>query len=156
MLQQRTADGYVFRVDLRLRPDPLVHAAGRAGGRRARLLRDRRPELGARGADQGPRRPPATSPRAEAFLAELTPFVWRRNLDFSAIADIQSIKRQIHVHKVDERLEAKGADVKLGHGGIREIEFYVQTQQLILGGRDPALRANRTVDGLAALAARRA
>jgi glutamate-ammonia-ligase adenylyltransferase len=151
MLQQRTADGYVFRVDLRLRPDPSATppAAPVAAAldyyetvgqnwERAALIKAR-PAAG-------------DLPRAEAFLAELTPFVWRRNLDFSAIEDIQSIKRQIHVHKVDERLEAKGADVKLGHGGIREIEFYVQTQQLILGGRDPSLRANRTVDGLAALA----
>ena len=60
-----------------------------------------------------------------------------RNLDFAAIADIHSIKRQIHAHKVDERVSAKGVDLKLGRGGIREIEFYVQTQQLILGGRDP-------------------
>ncbi len=151
MLQQRTADGYVFRVDLRLRPDPAATppAAPVAAAldyyetvgqnwERAALIKAR-PAAG-------------DLARARAFLAELTPFVWRRNLDFSAIADIQSIKRQIHAHKVDERLEAKGADVKLGHGGIREIEFYVQTQQLILGGRDPTLRANRTVDGLAALA----
>ena len=151
LLQQRTADGYVFRVDLRLRPDPssTPPAAPVAAAldyyetvgqnwERAALIKAR-PAAG-------------DIPRADAFLAELTPFVWRRNLDFSAIEDIQSIKRQIHVHKVDERLEAKGADVKLGHGGIREIEFYVQTQQLILGGRDASLRANRTVDGLAALA----
>src|SRR5262249_11736643 len=91
--------------------------------------------------------------RGRAFLAELSPFVWRRNLDFAAIADIQSIKRQIHAEKVDERLTAKGADVKLGRGGIREIEFYVQTQQLILGGRDARLRSSRTLDGLAALQA---
>ena len=68
-------------------------------------------------------------------------FVWRRNLDFATIADIHAIKRQIHVHQVDERLTAKGADLKLGRGGIREIEFYAQTQQLILGGRQPQLRA---------------
>jgi glutamate-ammonia-ligase adenylyltransferase len=151
LLQRRTADGYVFRVDLRLRPDPssTPPAAPVAAAldyyetvgqnwERAALIKAR-PSAG-------------DIPRANAFLAELTPFVWRRNLDFSAIADIQSIKRQIHVHKVDERLEAKGADVKLGHGGIREIEFYVQTQQLILGGRDASLRVNRTVDGLAVLA----
>ncbi len=152
LLHQRTADGYVFRVDLRLRPDPSATppAAPVAAAldyyetvgqnwERAALIKAR-PAAG-------------DLPRARAFLTELTPFVWRRNLDFSAIEDIQSIKRQIHIHKVDERLEAKGADVKLGHGGIREIEFYAQTQQLILGGRDPSLRANRTVDGLRALAA---
>ena len=152
MLQQRTADGYVFRVDLRLRPDPSTtppavpvaaaldyYETVGQNWERAALIKAR-PAAG-------------DVARARAFLAELAPFVWRRNLDFSAIADIQSIKRQIHIHKVDERVEAKGADVKLGRGGIREIEFYVQTQQLILGGRDPSLRSNRTVDGLRALAA---
>jgi glutamate-ammonia-ligase adenylyltransferase len=89
---------------------------------------------------------------AEAFLSELQAFVWRRNLDFAAIADIHSIKRQIHAHKVDDRMSAKGVDLKLGRGGIREIEFYVQTQQLILGGRHPELRSPRTLDALAALA----
>jgi glutamate-ammonia-ligase adenylyltransferase len=92
-------------------------------------------------------------PAGEAFLEELKPFIWRKNLDFAAIADIHSIKRQIHTYKVDDRLTAKGADLKLGRGGIREIEFYVQTQQLILGGRHPDLRSFRTLDGLAALAA---
>ena len=108
LLQARTADGYVFRVDLRLRPDPSSTPAAVpvAGG--ARLLRERRPELGAGGLHQGARRAPATSPRGEAFLAELQPFIWRRNLDFAAIADIHSIKRQIHAHKVDERLTAHG------------------------------------------------
>jgi glutamate-ammonia-ligase adenylyltransferase len=152
LLQQRTADGYVFRVDLRLRPDPAAtppaapvpaaldyYETVGQNWERAALIKAR-PAAG-------------DLARAQAFLDELTPFVWRRNLDFSAIEDIQSIKRQIHVHKVDERLSARGADVKLGRGGIREIEFYVQTQQLILGGRDPSLRANRTVEGLAALAA---
>jgi glutamate-ammonia-ligase adenylyltransferase len=152
VLQQRTADGYVFRVDLRLRPDPsstplavslpaamdYYESVGQ-NWERAAFIKAR-----ASGGD-----PIAGA----AFLAELQPFIWRRNLDFGAIADIHSIKRQIHVHKVDDRLAAKGADLKLGHGGIREIEFYAQTQQLILGGRNPALRANRTVDALRALAA---
>jgi glutamate-ammonia-ligase adenylyltransferase len=79
--------------------------------------------------------------------------VWRRSLDYAAIADIQSIKRQIHTYKTDERLSAAGADLKLGRGGIREIEFFVQTQQLIFGGREPALRSPRTVEALHALAA---
>ena len=152
LLQQRTADGYVFRVDLRLRPDPsstplavslpaamdYYESVGQ-NWERAAFIKAR-----ASGGD-----PVAGA----AFLAELQPFIWRRNLDFGAIADIHSIKRQIHVHKALDRLAAKGADLKLGHGGIREIEFYAQTQQLILGGRNPALRANRTVDALRALAA---
>ena len=152
MLHHRTADGYVFRVDLRLRPDP---AATPPAAPVAAAL-DYYETVGQnweRAAFIKARACAGDLPRAREFLAELTPFIWRRNLDFSAIEDIQSIKRQIHIHKVDERLTAKGADVKLGHGGIREIEFYVQTQQLILGGRDASLRPNRTVDGLRALAA---
>jgi [glutamine synthetase] adenylyltransferase / [glutamine synthetase]-adenylyl-L-tyrosine phosphorylase len=69
----------------------------------------------------------------------------------SAIAAKSRFLRQIHVHKVDDRLTARGADVKLGRGGIREIEFYVQTQQLILGGRQPDLRGRRTLEALDAL-----
>jgi glutamate-ammonia-ligase adenylyltransferase len=151
LLQGRTADGYVFRVDLRLRPDPsstppavpvpaaleYYESVGQ-NWERAAFIKAR-----ACAGDMA---------TAGQFLEELKPFVWRKNLDFGAIADIHSIKRQIHVHKVDDRLTAKGADLKLGRGGIREIEFYVQTQQLILGGRNPALRSNRTLDALAALA----
>ena len=151
ILQTRTADGYVFRVDLRLRPDPsstppavpleaafeYYESVGQ-NWERAAFIKAR-----PCGGDL---------PMAEAFLQDLQPFIWRRNLDFAAIADIHSIKRQIHTFKVDDRLTAKGTDLKLGRGGIREIEFYVQTQQLILGGRHPNLRANRTLDALAALA----
>ena len=150
IMQERTADGYVFRVDLRLRPDPsstplavgvpaAIEYYGSVGQNweRAAFIKAR--------ACAG------DLPCAEAFLEELTSFVWRKNLDFEAISDIQAIKRQIHVHRVDDRLTAKGVDVKLGRGGIREIEFYVQTQQLILGGRNPSLRSRRTLDALAAL-----
>lgn len=150
LMQERTGDGYVFRVDLRLRPDPAstqpavpvpaaldYYESVGQNWERAAFIKAR-PCAG-------------DLPRAQAFLDELLPFVWRKNLDFAAIADIHSIKRQIHVHKVDERLAAKGQDLKLGRGGIREIEFYVQTQQLILGGRRPELRGRRTLDTLAAL-----
>jgi glutamate-ammonia-ligase adenylyltransferase len=150
LMQARTAEGYVFRMDLRLRPDPsstqpavpvpaaldYYESVGQNWERAAFIKA--RPCAG-------------DIPAADAFLSELSAFVWRRNLDFAAIADIHSIKRQIHAHKVDERISAKGVDLKLGRGGIREIEFYVQTQQLILGGRNPALRSNRTLDALAAL-----
>jgi glutamate-ammonia-ligase adenylyltransferase len=152
MMQDRTPDGYVFRVDLRLRPDPsstppavpapaafdYYESVGQ-NWERAAFIKAR-----AAAGDIG---------RGRAFLAELAPFIWRKNLDFAAIADIHSIKRQIHVHKVDERLTAKGVDLKLGRGGIREIEFYAQTQQLILGGRHPELRSPRTIDALRALEA---
>ena len=151
LLQARTLDGYVFRVDFRLRPDP--SATPPAAPVAAAL--DYYETLGQnweRAAFIKARVAAGDLARGEAFLGELQPFIWRRNLDYAAIADVQSIKRQIHVHKVDDRLDAKGADVKLGHGGIREIEFFVQTQQLILGGRDPSLRSNRTIDALKALA----
>ncbi|MDP3369922.1 MAG: bifunctional [glutamine synthetase] adenylyltransferase/[glutamine synthetase]-adenylyl-L-tyrosine phosphorylase [Brevundimonas sp.] len=150
LMQERTGDGYVFRVDLRLRPDPSstppVVAAPMAlayyesvgqNWERAAFIKAR-PVIGdlAAGAD---------------FLKALRPFIWRRSLDYPAILDIQSIKRQIHVHKTGEGMDAAGANLKLGRGGIREIEFFAQTQQLILGGRDPGLRSPRTVEALAAL-----
>ncbi len=151
ILQRRTVEGYVFRVDTRLRPDPSstpvsvsVPAAfnyyesvgqnwERAAFIKARVAAGDRVH-------------------GQAFLDALQPFIWRRNLDFAAIADIHSIKRQIHAHKVDDRLDAAGADLKLGRGGIREVEFFVQTQQLILGGRQGSLRSPRTLGALAALA----
>ena len=151
VLQQRTSDGYVFRVDLRLRPDPSATAVALP----VDAALDYYQTVGQnweRAAFIKARAAAGDIPRGELFLKDLQPFIWRRNLDFAAIADIHSIKRQIHVHKVDDRLAAKGADLKLGHGGIREIEFYVQTQQLILGGRDASLRANRTMDALEGLA----
>jgi glutamate-ammonia-ligase adenylyltransferase len=152
LMQAKTADGYVFRMDLRLRPDPsstppavpvpaaleYYETVGQ-NWERAAFIKGR--------ACAG------DIVAAQAFLNELQPYIWRKNLDFAAIADIHSIKRQIHAHKVDERVSAKGVDLKLGRGGIREIEFYVQTQQLILGGRHPELRSNRTLDALQALTA---
>lgn len=92
-------------------------------------------------------------PAGEAFIAELRPFVWRKYLDFAAVEDIQSIKRQINAHKGGSEVAVAGHDVKLGRGGIREIEFFAQTQQLILGGRYPVLRQRRTLDAIRALTA---
>ena len=80
---------------------------------------------------------------AAAFLADLGPFLWRRHLDFAAIQDIHSIKRQIDAHRGGGGIAVAGHNVKLGRGGIREIEFFAQTQQLIWGGRVPELRARR-------------
>ncbi len=149
-MADRTSDGYVFRVDLRLRPDPsstppaIPAAAAFTYYESVGQNWERAAFIKARAAA-------GDIPAGEAFLEELQPFIWRRNLDFAAIADIHSIKRQIHAYKVDERMTAKGADLKLGRGGIREIEFYVQTQQLILGGRRRELRSNRTIEALRAL-----
>lgn len=153
LLGETTADGYVFRIDLRLRPDAgatqvaiSTDAAERyyeemgQNWERAAFIKAR-PCAGDRGA-------------AAAFLKRLEPFVWRRNLDYAAIDDIHSIKRQIHAHGGHGAIAAAGHNIKLGRGGIREIEFFVQTQQLILGGRNPSLRRRRTLDALEALRAR--
>ena len=152
ILQARTEDGYVFRVDLRLRPDPSSTPAA-VPVEAALEYYESVGQNWERAAMIKARVAAGDIQRGEAFLRELQPFIWRRNLDYAAIADIHSIKRQIHVHKVDERLTAPGANLKLGAGGIREIEFFVQTQQLIYGGRDPSLRACRTLDALKALTA---
>jgi glutamate-ammonia-ligase adenylyltransferase len=151
LLEERTGDGYVFRTDLRLRPDPgstpvaMSVAAALAyyesvgqNWERAALIKAR-PVAGDRQA-------------AAAFLAELQPFIWRKNLDFAAIQDIHSIKRQIHAHRGGGRIAVEGHDVKIGRGGIREIEFFAQTQQLIWGGRLPRLRVAATCEALQRLA----
>ena len=150
ILQDRTADGYVFRVDLRLRPDPSSTPAA-VSVPAALEYYESVGQNWERAAFIKARAIAGDLPEAEVFLRELQAFIWRRHLDFAAVADIHSIKRQIHVHKVDDRLTAPGANLKLGHGGIREVEFYVQTQQLILGGRDASLRGSRTLEALAAL-----
>ena len=66
------------------------------------------------------------------------PFIWRKYFDYAAIADIAAMKRQIHAVRGHDEIAVAGHDVKLGRGGIREIEFFVQTQQLIFGGKRPA------------------
>ncbi|MCB1458170.1 MAG: hypothetical protein KDJ48_02675, partial [Nitratireductor sp.] len=76
------------------------------------------------------------------------PFIWRKYLDYAAISDVHSIKRQIHAHRGHGEIKVAGHNIKLGRGGIREIEFFAQTQQLIAGGRLPALREIRTLDAL--------
>jgi glutamate-ammonia-ligase adenylyltransferase len=151
LLQEPTGDGYVFRVDLRLRPDPgatavaiSLEAAGQyyenlgQNWERAAMIKAR-----AIAGDKSV---------AEAFLARLSPFIWRKNLDFAAINDIHSMKRQIHAHKGHGSIAVSGHNIKLGRGGIREIEFFAQTQQLIAGGRLPELRTRTTLDTLRALA----
>ena len=150
LMQERTPEGYVFRVDLRLRPDPSSTPIAAP----VDMALDYYESVGQnweRAACIKARVAAGDTAAGVAFIAALQPFIWRRHLDYAAIADIHSIKRQIHIHKVDERLTAPGANLKLGAGGIREIEFFVQTQQLIHGGRNPALRARRTLDALAAL-----
>lgn len=87
----------------------------------------------------------------QRFLKALVPFIWRRNLDFAAIADIHSIKRQID-HRTGNSMGVAGHNLKLGRGGIRELEFFVQVQQLIWGGRNSDLRSRATCETLYGLA----
>ena len=136
LLQERTSDGYVFRTDLRLRPDPAstqiavstpaalnYYESVGQNWERAALIKAR-PCAGDIAA-------------GEALLAALSPFVWRKYLDFAAVADIHALKRQIHTYRGHGEISVEGHNIKLGRGGIREIEFFVQTQQLIAGGRHP-------------------
>jgi glutamate-ammonia-ligase adenylyltransferase len=153
ILHDRTEHGYVFRTDLRLRPDPgstplaipveaaLNYYEGRGQNWERAAMIKARPVAGDLEA-------------GAAFLKELQPYIWRKYMDYAAIADVHSIKRQIHAHKGHGEIAVKGHNVKLGRGGIREIEFFVQTQQLIAGGRFPELRGRQTVPMLAELAAR--
>ena len=152
LLQERTSDGYVLRVDLRFRPDPASTPVALStvsayqyyetvgqNWERAALIKAR-PAAG-------------DLKLGERFLADLAPFIWRKYFDYAAIADIHAMKRQIHAVRGHERVVVPGHDVKLGRGGIREIEFFVQTQQLIFGGRRPQMRGSRTLDMLERLCA---
>lgn len=152
ILQDRTADGYVFRTDLRLRPD--AGATPVAMSTTAALIYYESAGQNWERAAMIKARPAAGDIAAgEHFLAELKPYVWRKYLDYAAIRDIHSIKRQIHAHKGHGEIAVAGHNVKLGRGGIREIEFFVQTQQLIAGGRNTDLRGRQTLAMLDALVA---
>ncbi|HVY89221.1 MAG TPA: bifunctional [glutamine synthetase] adenylyltransferase/[glutamine synthetase]-adenylyl-L-tyrosine phosphorylase [Hyphomonadaceae bacterium] len=150
ILEERTEDGYVFRTDLRLRPDP-ASTAPAISTQFATGYYESVGQNWERMAHIKARVCAGDSQAGKAYLDELTPYVWRRHLDYWAIADIHSIKRQIHAHGGHAELASPDFDVKLGRGGIREIEFFTQVQQLILGGRLPNLRAPRTKDALEAL-----
>jgi len=154
LMQERTGDGYVFRTDLRLRPDPgmtplaMPVAAAESYYESVGQNWERAAMIKAR-AVAGDR------DVGERFLRHIKPFVWRKHLDFAAVADIHSIKRQINAHRGSHHIAIEGHNIKLGRGGIREIEFFAQTQQLIWGGRTPALRQRRTLDSLETLATER-
>jgi glutamate-ammonia-ligase adenylyltransferase len=144
LLQEHTGDGYVFRTDLRLRPDPAstgiaisTHAAMSyyesvgQNWERAMLIKGR-----ACAGDIA---------AGEAILNDLAPFVWRKYLDYAAVADVHAMKRQINAFRGHGEIAVEGHNIKLGRGGIREIEFFAQTQQLIAGGRNPHLRDRDTL-----------
>lgn len=147
MMEERTRDGYVFRTDLRLRPD--------AGATQAALSVDA--ALGyyesvgqnwERAALLKARPAAGDIEAGETLLRALAPYIWRKYLDFAAIADIHAMKRQVHAFRGLGNIMVAGHNVKLGRGGIREIEFFAQTQQLIAGGRQPELRVRPTLSAL--------
>ncbi len=152
LLDERTPDGYVFRTDLRLRPDPGVTQAAISVAA-AETYYESLGQNWERAAMIKARPVAGDITAGDDFLHHLQPFIWRKYLDFAAIQDIHSIKRQIHSHKGGGDIAVKGHNVKLGRGGIREIEFFCQTQQLIWGGRDPDLRGRRTDETLRSLTA---
>ncbi len=152
LLQARDGDGYVLRVDLRLRPSPEatpiaipVNAAISYYESQA-LPWERAAFIRARGCA-------GDASLGDYFLSAIRPFVWRRALDYGAIGEIRSITRRIRDHYAQGQAFGPGYDLKRGRGGIREVEFFAQVHQLIHGGRDSALRAPATLDALAKLSA---
>ncbi|MFS4439030.1 bifunctional [glutamine synthetase] adenylyltransferase/[glutamine synthetase]-adenylyl-L-tyrosine phosphorylase [Paracoccaceae bacterium GXU_MW_L88] len=155
LLSEVTGEGYVFRTDLRLRPDPAVtpvvmgmdpaesyyESLGRNWERAAWIKA----------------RPAAGDLEAGAeFIQRLRPFIWRRHLDFAAIEDTHDMRLRIRSEKgLHGPITLPGHHLKLGRGGIREIEFFTQTRQLIAGGRDPDLRMRETVPALQELAVKK-
>lgn len=142
-LDREINGAFVFRVDTRLRPygtaGPMVAtldflesyfvAQGRMWERIA-WLRSRT----------------CAGEAGDALATLVTPFVFRRYLDFDAVSGMRELHAQLRAEKTDPR------NIKLGRGGIRELEFGVQLRQLLRGGRDPRVRVRSTTAALAALA----
>jgi glutamate-ammonia-ligase adenylyltransferase len=152
LLQRRTAEGYVARVDLRLRPSPEVTPialpvnAAISHYESSAMPWERAAFIRARSAA-------GDLALGERFLASIEPFVWRRSLDFGVIDEVRQISGRIRDHFAQNAQIGPGYDLKRGRGGIREVEFFVQIQQMIHGGRDPSVRVPATLDAIAALIA---
>jgi [glutamine synthetase] adenylyltransferase / [glutamine synthetase]-adenylyl-L-tyrosine phosphorylase len=150
ILQKRAADGYVERVDLRLRPSPevtpiaLPFQAAISHYESSALPWERAAFIRARAAA-------GDIALGQRFLDAIQPFVWRRSLDFGVIEEVRQISARIRDHYAQGASIGPGYDLKRGRGGIREVEFFVQIQQMIHGGRDPAVRAPATLDAIQAL-----
>lgn len=151
LLSERTGDGYVFRVDMRLRPSPEVtpitipvdaaisyYESSALAWEQAAFIRAR-----AAAGDKA---------LGDYFLKAIQPFIWRRSLDFGQLANIRAMSGQIRDHYHQGQELGPGYDLKRGRGGIRECEFFAQAHQLIHGGREPALRIADTREALARLA----
>ena len=152
LMSHPTAEGYVFRVDLRLRPasevSPLAISfdAALTHYESSALAWERAAYIRARASS-------GDIALGEEFLQAVRPFVWRKSLDFGAIAEIGHLTRRIRDHYGGPLVPGPGYDLKRGRGGIREVEFFAQTHQLIHGGRLPSLRQRGTRAALDALAA---
>ncbi len=151
-LMAETTGGYVFRVDLRLRPSSEVTPIALSVAAAEHYYQSEA-ETWERTAFIRARACGGDVALGEAFLAAIRPFVWRRSLDYTAIRDIQAVSLRIRDHFAAGQSVGPGFDLKRGRGGIREIEFFAQIHQLVWGGRDPVLRVPATLDALAALAA---
>src|SRR5216684_1062016 len=151
LLQQRNGDGYVFRVDLRLRPDPASTQVA-ISTRSALHYYEREGRTWERAAMIKARACAGDARAGEALVSDIAPFVWRKHLDFAALADVHDMKRQMQTFRGQSEISVEGHNVKIGRGGIREIEFFAQTQQLIAGGRHPQLRGRPTLEALNVLA----
>ena len=151
LLSDITNDGYVFRTDLRLRPDPSTTPVCLSMDTAMRYYEG----LGRtweRAAHIKARACAGDIAAGEAYLKRLSPFIWRKHLDFAAIQDAHDMRLRIREHKgLGGPIVLEGHNMKLGRGGIREIEFFTQTRQIIAGGRDPDLRSRETVPALKAL-----
>ncbi len=152
LLSDVTADGYVFRTDLRLRPNPSVTPVCISSAAAMRYY-ETEGRTWERAAFIKARSCAGDIPAGTRFLENLRPFVWRRHLDFAAIEDAHDMRLRIRSHKgLAGDINLAGHNLKLGRGGIREIEFFAQTRQMIAGGRDDNLRDRRTVTSLHDLA----
>lgn len=152
IMQKRTEDGYVQRVDLRLRPSPEVTPialpvnAAISHYESSALPWERAAFIRARAAA-------GDIALGQRFLEAIHPFVWRRSLDFGVIEDVRQISARIRDHFAQGAIIGPGYDLKRGRGGIREVEFFVQIQQMIHGGRDSSVRSPATLDAIGALLA---
>ena len=151
LLSALDGDGYVFRVDMRLRPSPEIspivlpveaaisyYESSALAWEQAAFIRSR--------VSAGDRTV------GDYFLSAIQPFIWRKSLDFGQLKNITAMTAQIRDHYAKGQKMGLGFDLKRGHGGIRECEFFAQAHQLIHGGRDAGLRMADTRDALAALA----
>ncbi|MYB52458.1 MAG: hypothetical protein F4X77_09720 [Acidobacteriia bacterium] len=152
LLAAPTIEGRVFPVDLRLRPDP-VSMPLVISTKAALEYYAKRGQTWERAAMIKARPLAGDIAAGNRFLERLESFVWRDSLDFATVQELHETKRRIDAQHRGGKIGEVGQNLKLGRGGIREIEFFAQAHQLVWGGTDRSLRLIGTCDALAALAA---